>query len=94
MSDDPRFPEMESFPPEGGVIPSMSLGHIHEGFGLITSQDADDLHEITLTIALGPIPQNGFVCVAVDAEGARGVAKHLLHLADYAELGVEAEHYE
>lgn len=84
------LPPLEQFPDEKGHIPNTTTEIVHEGFGLLTAQDGDDLHLINVQIALGPDPQMGFVAICVDAQGARDIAEHLLLLAKYAELGVEA----
>lgn len=83
---------LEAFPDKAGLVAQdVNLTTVHDGFGLLVAQNGNDLHEVFVHTALSPRPQDGFVTVTLDAQAARNVAKHLLHLAKYAELGVEAE---
>lgn len=94
MSYDGELPELTEFPEGEGLLPGLGVslpGVMVEGFGLLAAQNAEDYREIFVQTALGSTPRNGFICVVLDAEGARALANHLLHLAQYAELGLEAE---
>ena len=88
---DPNFPALQEFPDREGHVGDFSMEAKIEGFGIITAQDGEDYHQISVGIALGPRPQDGFTIVMLDAAAARLVADHLYHLANYAELGVESE---
>lgn len=86
----PDFPEMVEFP-EGGILPNVTVATMHDCFGVLVAQDGDDLFGIHVHLALGPTPEDGFATCTITPEGARSVAAHLLYLAKYAELGIEAK---
>lgn len=87
-----EFPEMAAFPDQDGMMANATVDTVHYCFGALAGQDGDDLFNIHLHLALGPTPQQGFATVNLTADSARSLARHLLLLAEYAELGVEAEH--
>lgn len=91
MPDD-QLPDFNSFPDENTAVPDSSILVVGNAIGLLTSQNGDNLFQISLDMFVGPTPQDGAVRVDTDAKGAREIAKHLNHLADYAEIGVEAPH--
>lgn len=87
-----EYPPLEQFPDTDNYTPpSASVLTVVEGFGLLTAQSGDDLRIIFIHTALGPSPADGFVTVNLDPEQARAIASHLNYLADYAELGVQAQ---
>lgn len=90
MPSNREMPEFEIFPDGDTRIPDVSVNVVANGVGILTSQDGDHLHHINLDTFVGPTPADGAIRVSCDAESARLIARHLLKLADYAELGVEA----
>lgn len=90
MPDDRHLPEFAEFPDGDQMVPDVNVAIVAMGEGILTSQNGDDLFTICLDTFVGPTPQDGAIRVVTDAEGARSIANHLLKLADYVELGVEA----
>lgn len=86
-----ELPDLEQFPDESANVPDCGVYTKFEGYGILAAQDGEDLYRIGLHMALSDDPRDGFVSVEFDAQGARELAAHLIHLAEYAELGVEAK---
>lgn len=82
---------MNRFPGHDGPVPDLTLeGPVLDCEGALVSQNGDNLYQILLDLFPGPTPQHGSARLGLDAQGARQIADHLNHLANYAELGVEA----
>lgn len=90
MSDYDHLPVMSEFPHEDSARPSCKLPVTTHATGLMVAQDGDDLYRLMISLFTGETPMDGAVTFTLDAEAAREVAKHILHIADYAELGVES----
>ena len=93
MSYDGELPELTEFPDGDGLLDGLgvSLPLVIEGYGILVAQNGEDYRELFVQTALGPDPRAGVLSVAIDATGARSLADHLYHLANYAELGLAAE---
>ena len=90
MSDEARFPILGEFPEDDALLPNVTVrGCQHDAHGMLVSQNADDLFEIDIQLFMSADPQGCSALMVLNAEGARETAKHLLHLAQYAEIGVE-----
>lgn len=93
MSYDGELPELTEYPDADGLLagPGVSLPVVIDGYGLIAAQSGEDYHQVLVQTAISSDPRHGVLSVTIDAEGARGLANHLLHLANYAELGLPSE---
>lgn len=90
MSDEARFPIFSELPDEDSVIPNTTVQSCeHNATGMLVAQDADDLSEISIQLFMSNDPKGCTAVMRLNAEGARATAEHLLHLAKYAEIGVE-----
>lgn len=91
MSDEAMFPIMGELPESNGEIPNVTVQSCeHEAKGVLVAQDAEDLFEITIQMFMSEDPSGCTTVLRLNAAGAREVAEHLLHLAQYAEQGVES----
>lgn len=91
---EPQYPELDNYPDEAGQIGDFSVlvrGYAH---GVMIAQDGEDLFSLVIHLALGPSPSDGMITARISPEAARSIAAELVHLAEYAELGVEARPYE
>lgn len=87
----PEINPLKTLPTSDGPVPDLTLeGPVLDCEGVLVSQNGENLHQILLDLFPGPTPQQGSVRLELDAKGARQIADHLYHLANYAELGVEA----
>lgn len=90
MGNYDNLPDFEMFPDGDTAIPDVNVTVLRECEGVLFSQDGDDLHMINIDMFIGPTPQDGCFRCCADAQSARMIATHLIKLANYAELGVEA----